>query len=315
MRFGLRLNPRERATIMNIRLDSILSQRIIYEIPQMNELLEALIFYSDHELGLNEKLAIEIAKYFSYRKDVPLKIWAQKQAIVEDRGHLGEEDIQDAELEKRLDALQFSYNPAGIAFTSSGSISQFAGNKVNSIITEIFDVQDPNEIKISNSELIKGLVHFLVNDMAFQIDFRTFLYIGSLYGLKYNEMGAILDSVISAIDEEKFESFRDAFITDHDLFDAYLNNKLEWEDKIHTKNSTGEFIISDAVENYFILFFMTKMIRYNYPYFTYLDTAVFYRDKEDRKYESIKNIAKTTLHYSLFEIETIVESTRPDQNF
>jgi len=315
MRYSLRLNPRERATIMNMRLDSILSQRVLYEIPQVNELLEALIFYSDRELGFNKKLANEIAKYFSYRKDVPLKVWAQEQAIVEDRGHLGEEDIQDVELEKRLDALQFSYNPAGMAFTSSGNISQFADDKVNSIITEIFDVRDPNEIKISNSELIKGLVHFLANDMGFQIDFRTFLYIGSLYGLKYNEMGAILDGVISAIDEEKFESFRDAFITDYDLFDAYLNNKLELEDKVHTKNSTGEFIISDAVENYFILFFMMRMIRSNYPYFTYLDTAIFYRDKEDKKYESIKDIAKMPLHSSLFEIETIVESTRPDRKF
>jgi len=312
MRYSIRMNPRERATIMNIRLDSILSQRILYEIPQVNELFEALIFYSDFELGLNGKLAAEIAKYFSYKKDIPLKIRIQEQAIVKDRVQLGVEDIQDSELEEELDALQFSYNPAGMAFTSSGNISHFAEDKVNSIITEIFNVQDPNEIKISNSELIKGLVHFLVNDVVLQINFRTFLYIGSLYGLKYNEMGAILDRVISAIDEEKFESFRDAFIADYDLFDAYLNNKLEWEDKVHTKNSTGEFIISDAVENYFILYFMTQMSRSNYPYFTYLDTAIFYRDKEDKKYESIKDIAKMALHYSLTGIETILEITRPD---
>jgi len=314
MRFGLRLNPRERATIMNIRLDSILSQRILYEIPQVNELFEALIFYSDYELEHNRKLAVEIAKYFSYKKDVPLKIRMPEQAIVEDRIQIGEDGIQDSELEKRLDALQFSYNPGETAFTSSGNISQFADDKVNSVITKIFNVQDSNEIKISNSELIKGLLHFLANDMAFQTQFRIYMYIGSLYGLKYNEMGAIIDSVISAIDEEKFVSFRDVFIRDYDLFNAYLHNELKWKDKYLTKNSTGEFTIFDAVESYFILFFMTRMVRYNYPYFTCLDTATYYRDKEHRKYESIKGIAKPVLYVTLLEIKKILESTMQDQN-
>jgi len=309
MRFGLRLNPRERATIMNIRLDSILSQRILYEIPQVNELFEALIFYSDYELEHNRKLAVEIAKYFSYKKDVPLKIRAQEQAIVEDRVQLGEEEIQDSELEEKLGALQFSYNPGETAFTSSGNISQFADDKVNSVVTKIFNVQDPNEIKISNSELIKGLVHFLANDMAFQTQFRIYMYIGSLYGLKYNEMGAVFDNVISAIDEEKFVSFRDAFIKDHDLFKAYLDNELKRKDKLLTKNSTGEFTIFDAVESYFILFFMTRMVRYNYPYFTCLDTATYYRDKEHRKYESIKDIAKPVLFVSLLDIKVILDKT------
>jgi len=309
MRFGLRLNPRERATIMNIRLDSILSQRILYEIPQVNELFEALIFYSDYELEHNRKLAVEIAKYFSYKKDVPLKIRAQEQAIVEDRVQLGEEEIQDSELEEKRVALQFSYNPGETAFTSSGNISQFADDKVNSVVTKIFNVQDPNEIKISNSELIKGLVHFLANDMAFQTQFRIYMYIGSLYGLKYNEMGAVFDNVISAIDEEKFVSFRDAFIKDHDLFKAYLDNELKRKDKLLTKNSTGEFTIFDAVESYFILFFMTRMVRYNYPYFTCLDTATYYRDKEHRKYESIKDIAKPVLFVSLLDIKVILDKT------
>jgi len=297
---------------MNIRLDSILSQRILYEIPQMNELFEALIFYSDYELGYNRKLAVEIAKYFSYKKDIPLRIRMQEQAIGKDRVQLGEEDIQDSELEIEAGNLQFSYNPAGMAFTSSGNISQFADDKVNSVVTKIFNVQDPNEIKISNSELIKGLVHFLANDMVFQTQFRIYMYIGSLYGLKYNEMGAILDGVISAIDEEKFVSFRDAFIKDHDLFKAYLVNELKRKDKLLTKNSTGEFTIFDAVESYFILFFMTRMMRYNYPYFTCLDTAIYYRDKEDRKYESIKGIAKPVLFVSLLNIKVILDKTLQD---
>ena len=309
MRYSLRLNPRERATIMNIRLDSILSQRILYEIPQMNELFEALIFYSDYELGHDRKLAVEIAKYFSYKKDVPLKIRAQEQTIVEDRVQLGEEEIQDSEIEEKRGTLQFSYNPAGMAFTSSGNISQFADDKVNSIITKIFEVQDPNEIKISNSELIKGLVHFLANDIAFQTQFRIYMYIGSLYGLKYNEMGAILDDIISAIDEEKFVSFRDAFIKDYDLFKAYLGNELKWKNKLLAKNSTGEFTIFNAVESYFILYFMTRMIRYNYPYFTCLDTAIYYRDKEHRKYKSIKDLAKPVLSVSLLDIKVILDKT------
>jgi len=324
MRYSIRMSPRERATIMNIRLDSILSQRVLYEIPQVNELFEALIFYSDFELEQNSKLAVEIPKYFSYKKDLPLKIRAREQAIAEDRVQLGGEDIQDNELEEELGALQFSYNPAGMAFTSSGNISQFADDKINSIITKIFNVQDPNEIKISNSELIKGFVHFLANDITFQTRFRTYMYIGSLYGLKYNEMGAIIDGVISAIDEENFVSFRDAFIKDYDLFNAYLNNELKWKNKFltknstgesHTKNSTGEFTIFDAVENYFILFFMTKMIRYNFPYFTCLDTATFYRCKEHRKYESETNIARDMLSYFLLEIKVILENTMRDQKF
>jgi len=299
---------------MNIRLDSILSQRILYEIPQMNELFEALIFYSDYELGYDRKLAVEIAKYFSYKKDIPLKIQTQEQTNAKDRAQLGEEDIQDNELAGELGTLQLSYNPAGMAFTSSGNISHFAEDKINSIITKIFDTQDPNEIKISNSELIKGLVHFLANDIAFQTQFRIYMYIGSLYGLKYNEMGAIIDGVISAIDEEKFVSFRDAFIKDYDLFNAYLSNELKWKDKFLTKNSTGEFTIFNAVESYFILFFMTRMIHYNYPYFTCLDTATYYRDKEHRKYESIKRIAKPVLYVTLLDIKKILEGTMQNQN-
>jgi len=309
MRYSLRLNPRERATIMNIRLDSILSRRILYEIPQMNELFEALIFYSDYELRHDRKLAVEIAKYFSYKKDIPLRIQMQEQAIGKDRVRLGEEDIKDNELEEEFVDLQLSYNPAGMAFTSSGNISHFAEDRINSIITKIFDTQDPNEIKISNSELIKGLVHFLANDIAFQTQFRIYMYIGSLYGLKYNEMGAIIDGVISAIDEEKFVSFRDVFIRDHDLFKAYLDNKLKRNDKLLTKNSTGEFTFYNAVESYFILFFMTRMIRNNYPYFTCLDTAMYYNYEEPKKYESIKKVAKSVLSFTLFEIKMILEDT------
>jgi len=303
------MNPRERAAIINIRLDSILSRRVLYEIPQVNELFEALIFYSDYELTHNSKLAVEIAKYFSYKKDVPLKIRAQEQTIVEDRAPLGVEDIQDSELEEDLSAIPVFYSPVGMAFTSSGNISHFAEGKLNSIITKIFDAQDPNEIKISKSEMIKGLLHFLANDMAFQTQFRIHMYIGTLYGLKYNEMGAILDGVISAIDEEKFVWFRDAFIKDYDLFDTYLQNKLQWLDEFSLKNSTGEFAIVNAVESYFILFFMTRMIRYNYPYFTCLDVAIYYRDREDKKYESIKKIAKPVFSSALLETKIILEGT------
>jgi len=309
MRYSLRLNPRERATIMNIRLDSILSQRILYEIPQMNELFEALIFYSDYELGYNRKLAVEIAKYFSYKKDIPLKIQMQEQAIGKDRVRLGEEDIQDSELEIKPGTLQFSYNPAGMAFTSSGNISHFSEDKVNSVITKIFNAQDPNEIKISNSELIKGLVHFLANDITFQTGFRTYMYIGSLYGLTYNEIGAILDGVIPAIDEEKFVWFRDVFIKDYNLFSTYLNNESKRTGMGFEKNSTGEFSILGAVENYITLFFMTRFIRYNLPYLTYLNLAVLLEKMEPKKYKSTMKIAELSLSSALLTTKVVLDET------
>lgn len=320
MRFSLRLNPRERATIMNIRLDSILSQRISYQMPQFNELLEALIFYSDYELGHNRKLAVEIAKYFSYKKNLPLRILPQEEGNAEDRIPLVEEDIQDSELEEiigleeMIGALRFSLkrfplDPVEMTSTPSGYTSQFADDKVNSIITKIFNAQDPNEIKISNSVLIKGLVHFLATDMVFQIVFRTYMYIGSLYGLKYNEMGAILDGVTAVIDEKKFVRFRDAFIKDYNLFSTYLNNESKRTGMGFEKNSTGEFSIPHAVDRYFILFFMTRMMRYNCPYFTCFEAAIHYKNSQPIKYENIKKMAKPVLSLLLSEMETILKDT------
>jgi len=314
MRLGLRLNSREKATIMDIRLDSLLSQRVLYELPQISELFEALIFYADYELGYNRKLANEIAKHFFYKKNMPLKIQLKNQEISKDQNRLLEEEIIDNESEEEFSALQISYNPNSDDSTFSGNLSPLVDEKIDSLFMKIFNVQDPNEMKISNSELLKGLVYFLVNDIAFQTQFRIYMYIGSLYGLKYNEMGALLDGVISAIDEEKFVSFRDAFIKDYDLFNAYLNNELEWKNKI-LKNNTGEFMIFSAVENYFILFFMTRMIRFNFPYFTYLYSATYYRDEEQRKYEDIKKIAKPVLSYLLFKIKIILEDSIRNQNF
>jgi|GEM_PF-3288140 len=314
MRFALRLNPRERATIMNIRLDSILSQRTLYQMPQFNELLEALIFYSDYELRHNRKLAVEIAKYFSYKKHVPLRIRPQKRSNAEDRIPLVEEDVQDSELEEMLGILQFSLKQFPLSAidttsTPSGYTSQFTDEKVNSIITKIFEIQDSNEIKISNNVLIKGLIHFLTNDMIFQIVFRTYMYIGSLYGFKYNEMGAILDGVTAVIDEKKFIRFRDAFIKDYNLFSAYLDNESEQTGMGFMKNSTGEFSIPHAVKTYFILFFMMRMMRYNCPYFTCLEAAIYYKNNEPRKYEDIKKIAKPVLSLLLSEMETTLKDT------
>jgi len=176
---------------------------------------------------------------------------------------------------------------------TTGWLNPLVDKKAEEILLNLFQVEDINEVKISDGELLRGLIHFLVNDKVFQYGFREVMFIGSLYGLTYSETGAFLDDVISAIDEDKFLTFRANFLADYDKW----IDLIEGRSKDIIVSKSGEFVINRAIERFIILNMMIKICDYTASYLTYFEIALnLVEMKGNKKFVSaVKAVLKEEL--------------------
>jgi len=308
VRYSIRLLPRERIALLNMRLDPLLTTRAFADIVGVNELLEGLIFFSDQELRNNSALGEEIRKYFAYKKNMPLRQMNNKNIPIEKREAPDSKIILDEEIfgKDMIEGYLPPYNPVDMDSHTTGWLGSVIDDRVESILLNIFQANDVNEVKISNGELLRGLIHFLVNDINFQIAFREIMFIGSLYGLKYNETGALIDGIFSGIEENTFLSFRDNFLADYENWINLLNGR---ENGVIT-SKTNEFIINRAIDRYVVLWMMAKIYDYNASYLTYFEISLdLVKKRENKKFVSY---AKLVLEADLLKFKIAVDRTMFD---
>jgi len=308
VRYSIRLLPRERIALLNMRLDPLLTTRAFADIVGVNELLEGLIFFSDQELRNNSALGEEIRKYFAYKKNIPLRQMNNKNIPIEKREAPDSKIILDEEIfgKDMIEDYLPPYNPVDMDSHTTGWLGSVIDDRVESILLNTFQANDVNEVKISNGELLRGLIHFLVNDINFQIAFREIMFIGSLYGLKYNETGALIDGIFSGIEENTFLSFRDNFLADYENWINLLNGR---ENGVIT-SKTSEFIINRAIDRYVVLWMMAKIYDYNASYLTYFEISLdLIKERENKKFVSY---AKLVLEADLLKFKIAVDRTMFD---
>jgi len=301
VRYSIRLLPRERIALLNMRLDPLLTTRTFADVAGVSELLEGLVFFTDQELRYNKEIKQEIRKYFAYKKNMPLtQMWIKESAPGEVLSNDEIEQIENQEISGKeiIEDLLPPYNPVDMDSHTTGWLNPLVDKKAEEILLNLFQVQDINEVKISDGELLRGLIHFLVNDKGFQYGFRNAMFIGSLYGLTYSETGAFLDDAISALDEDKFLTFRDNFLADYDKWIDLIEGRSK--DVIVSKS--GEFVINRAIKRFIILDTMIKIYDYTASYLTFFEIALKLVEIRDNKkfVSAVKELLKKQL--GLFKV-------------
>jgi len=309
VRYSIRLLPRERIALLNMRLDPLLTTRTFADVAGVSELLEGLIFFTDQELRYDKEIKQEIRKYFAYKKNMPLtQMWSKESApgeilSIDEIEQIGNQEISGKEI---IEDLLPPYNPVDMDSHTTGWLNPLVDKKAEEILLNLFQVQDINEVKISDGELLRGLIHFLVNDRVFQYGFRNAMFIGSLYGLTYSETGAFLDDVISAIDEDKFLTFRANFLADYDKWIDLIEERSK--DVIVSKS--GEFVINRAIKRFIILDTMIRIYDYTASYLTFFEIALkLVEIRDNKKFVSvIKSVLKKELELFKARIDMTMQS-------
>ena len=306
MRYSIRLLPRERIALLNMRLDPLLTTRAFADVAGVSELLEGLIFFTDHELRYGNKIKQEIRKYFAYKKNMPLIQMGIKESAPGEILSIDEiEQIENQEISGKeiIEDLLPPYNPVDMNSHTTGWLNPLVDKKAEEILLNLFQVQDINKVKISDGELLRGLIHFLVNDKGFQYAFRNAMFIGSLYGLTYSETGAFVDGVLSAIEDDKFLTFRDNFLADYDKWIDLIEGR-----SIEVKVSkSGEFVINRAIERFIILDMMIRNYDYTASYLTFFEIALNLVKLEDNK--KFVSLTKTLLKNELRIFKILIDMT------
>jgi len=309
VRYSIRLLPRERIALLNMRLDPLLTTRTFADVAGVSELLEGLIFFTDQELRYSNEIKQEIRKYFAYKKNMPLTQVGIKESApgeilsIDEIEQIGNQEISGKEI---IEDLLPPYNPVDMDSHTTGWLNPLVDKKAEEILLNLFQVQDINEVKISDGELLRGLIHFLVNDRVFQYGFRNAMFIGSLYGLTYSETGAFLDDVISAIDEDKFLTFRANFLADYDKWIDLIEERSK--DVIVSKS--GEFVINRAIKRFIILDTMIRIYDYTASYLTFFEIALkLVEIRDNKKFVSvIKSVLKKELELFKARIDMTMQS-------
>jgi len=284
----------------------LLTTRTFVDVAGVSELLAGLIFYTDMILQCDDETRQEIRKYFAYKKNMPLPQIKIKESTP--RGILSIDEIEKIEKQEIsgkeiIEDLLPLYNPISMDSHTTGWLNPLIDKKVEEILLNLFQVQDINEVKISDGELLRGLIHFLVNDWIFQYDFRSAMFIGSLYGLTYSETGAFLDDVISAIEEDKFLTFRTNFLADYDKW----IDLIEGKSKEVIVSKSGEFAINRAIKRYIILNMMSKLYGSTASYLTFFETALNLVEMRDN--EKFVSQTKTLLEKELELFKVRIDTT------
>jgi hypothetical protein len=161
VRYSIRLLPRERIALLNMRLDPLLTTRTFADVAGVSELLEGMIFFTEHELRHGIEIKQEIRKYFAYKKNMPLTQMGIKESApgeilsIDEIEQIGSQEISGKEI---IEDLLPPYNPVDMNSHTTGWLNPLIDKKAEEILLNLF--QDINEVKISDGELLKGLIHF-----------------------------------------------------------------------------------------------------------------------------------------------------------
>ena len=241
MEYSIALSPRESLTILNMRLDPLLTGRIDAHPSGVKEIVGSMILFADY--------------YF--------------------RNEFSQEEIkQEASVEGKdvLEGLLPHNRPSGYSYLQ-GTLTASLRGKLLPIFRRISVIPPENFEDLSTGRIIKQLIRVYVSDINLQWTFRRMMFLGSLYGLQPDQTASFLDA--EPVGQGVFEKFS------RDFMDDYLSwMDLLGEGGGSRSGSGGEFLINLAIERYEVLSLMVSLNSMA-PFLTLFQVSMILRGRNE----------------------------------
>jgi len=211
MEYSIALPPRESHTLLNMRLDPLLTGRIDAHPSGVKEIVGSMILFADY--------------YF--------------------RNEFGQEEInQEASVEGKdvLEGLLPHNRPSGYSYLQ-GTLTASLRGELLPIFRRISVVPPEKFEGLSTARIIKQLIRVYLSDTSLQWAFRRMMFLGSLYGLEPDETASLLDG--EPVDQGVFDIFNRSFMDDYTAWMSLLGRGGG-----NQSGSGGEFPINLAIERY-----------------------------------------------------------------
>jgi len=241
MEYSIALSPRESLTLLNMRLDPLLTGRIDAHPSGVKETIGSMILFADY--------------YF--------------------RNELGQEEINPEGVMKGknlLEGLLPHNRPSGYSYLQ-GTLTASLRGKLLPIFRRISVVPPEKFEDLSTGRIIKQLIRVYVSDICFQWTFRRMMFLGSLYGLEPDETASLLDA--EPVGQGAFDRFSRSFMDDYPAWMSLLGEGVGSQ-----SGSGGEFLINLAIERYEILSLMVSLNSIA-PFITLFQVSMILRDRND----------------------------------
>jgi len=241
MEYSIALSPRESLTLLNMRLDPLLTGRIDAHPSGVKEIVGSMILFADY--------------YF--------------------RNEFGQEEINPegrAEGKNLLEDLLPHNRPSGYSYLQ-GTLTASLRGKLVPIFRRISVVPPEKFEDLSTGRIIKQLIRVYVSDTGLQWTFRRMMFLGSLYGLEPDETASLLDA--EPVSQGVFDKFSRSFMDDYLSWMGLLG-----EGGGNQSGSGGEFLINLAIERYEVLSLMVSL-NSMVPFLTLFQVSMILRDRNE----------------------------------
>jgi len=241
MEYSIALSPRESLTLLNMRLDPLLTGRIDAHPSGVKEIVGSMILFADY--------------YF--------------------RNEFGQEEINPegrAEGKNLLEGLLPHYRPSGYSYLQ-GTLTASLRGKLLPIFRRISVVPPEKFEDLSTGRIIKQLIRVYVSDISLQWTFRRMMFLGSLYGLEPDETASLLDG--EPVDQGVFDKFSRSLMDDYPALMSLLGRGGGSQ-----SGSGGEFLINLAIERYEVLSLMVSLNSMA-PFLTLFQVSMILRDRNE----------------------------------
>jgi len=241
MEYSIALSPRESLTLLNMRLDPLLTGRIDAHPSGVKEIIGSMILFADY--------------YFRNEFD---------QEEMNPEGVMKWKNL--------LEGLLPHSRPSGYSYLQ-GTLTALLRGKLLPIFRRISVVPPEKFEELSTGRIIKQLIRVYISDTGLQWAFRRMMFLGSLYGLEPDETASLLDA--EPVGQGVFDRFSRSFMEDYPAWMSLLG-----EGGGNHSGSGGEFLINLAKERYEILSLMVSLNSMA-PFLTLFQVSMILRDRND----------------------------------
>jgi len=241
MEYSIALPPRESLTLLNMRLDPLLTGRIDAHPSGLKEIIGSMILFADYYFR-NEFGQVEMN---------PEGVMKGK-AVLED--------------------LLPHNRPSGYSYLQ-GTLTASLRGKLLPIFRRISVVPPEKFGELSMGRIIKQMIRVYVSDISLQWTFRRMMFLGSLYGLEPDETASLLDA--EPVGQGIFDRFSPSFMDDYPAWMSLLG-----EGGGSQSGSGGEFLINLAIERYEVLSLMVSLNSMA-PFLALFQVSMILRDRND----------------------------------
>lgn len=260
-KISLRLSQKQLRKLNEIQLDSLFVPQNSMKPASLGDLMGGLFNHSFWYMEDNLEFSKDIVNYLSFIKKLPRIDIEQKESkpksgYSEFMPNIGRLVGQTEQLSGTETLQERTVEDQSISFMMDSYVLESA----QTYFSELYK----SPLIISNGEIAKMLIYFLTNDIAFQFAFRTYMFLGSLYGFSYIDTAYFLKQKFSKIDPELIINFRKWILKDKEKWeilpnlidDTYKSKKLPKSVEVilpREMSANGEFDIIEASGHYLVL--------------------------------------------------------------